>query len=65
MIGVTQQVRQWLRQGTPAGKIAVIYKEHKYGEELAHYFKQQQIPVFSRRNLDILELPLAKKLSFC
>ena len=34
MIGITQQVRQWLRQGTPAGRIAVIYKEHKYGEEL-------------------------------
>ena len=62
MIGITQQVRQWLKQGTPAGKIAVIYKEHKYGEELAHYFRQQQIPVYSRRHLNILELPLAKKM---
>jgi DNA helicase-2/ATP-dependent DNA helicase PcrA len=62
MIGIVQQVRQWLHEGTAPGRIAIIYKENKYGEELARYFKQLNIPVYSKRNLNLLELPFVQKI---
>ncbi len=62
MIGITNQVQALIEKEIQPGKIGVIYKEHKYGEELAQYFKQLAIPVYSKRNLNILDLPLAKKI---
>ncbi len=62
MIHVTLEVEKLLQQGTVPGLIGIIYKENKYGEELSQYFAQRNIPIFSKRNLNILEIPLAKKL---
>ena len=62
MIGITLQLQDLLSQGVDPGKIGVIYKENKYGEELTKYCKQLNIPVFSKRKLNILEIPLAKKI---
>jgi DNA helicase II / ATP-dependent DNA helicase PcrA len=62
MTDITLQVQQLLQQGVPAGKIGIIYKENKYGLELTEYFNQLQLPVFSKRSLNILELPLAQQL---
>ncbi|HMK24979.1 MAG TPA: ATP-dependent DNA helicase [Chitinophagaceae bacterium] len=62
MIGIARQVRLLAGQGVLAGRIGIIYKENKYGVELAQYFKQLNIPVYSKRHLNILELPLAQKI---
>jgi DNA helicase-2/ATP-dependent DNA helicase PcrA len=62
MIDITLQVQKLLAEGTPPGKIAVIYKENKYGEELADYFRLRKIPYYSKRNINLLELPLAQKI---
>ena len=62
MIHITLQVEKLLQQGIAPGLISIIYKENKYGEELAQYFAQKNIPVFSKRNLDILDIPLANKI---
>jgi DNA helicase II / ATP-dependent DNA helicase PcrA len=62
MTDITRQVQQLLQQGVPAGKIGIIYKENKYGLELTEYFNHLQLPVFSKRSLNILELPLAQQL---
>lgn len=62
MIAITGQVANLLQQGVAPGHIAVIYKENKYGEELAAYFRLKQIPVFSKRNINILAHPFIKKL---
>jgi DNA helicase-2/ATP-dependent DNA helicase PcrA len=62
MIGVAKQVQHLTAEGITAGKIGIIYKENKYGEELAQYFKLLNIPVYSKRHLNILELPLAQKI---
>lgn len=62
MIDITLQVEKLLQQGIQPGRVGVIYKENKYGEELAQYFKLRNIPVFSKRSLNILELPLAQKI---
>jgi DNA helicase-2/ATP-dependent DNA helicase PcrA len=62
MAAITNNVFELINQNIPAGKIAVIYKENKYGAILAKYFKLKNIPVFSKRNINILEQPFAKKI---
>lgn len=62
MIGIAKQVEELVGQQVPPGRIGIIYKENKYGEELAQYFKLLNIPVYSKRHLNILELPLAQKI---
>ncbi len=62
MIGITMQVKELLDKGVGPGRIGIIYKENKYGLELAQYFKLLGLPAYSKRNLNILEIPLAKKL---
>jgi ATP-dependent DNA helicase UvrD/PcrA len=62
MIGITQQVEKILAEGVEPKKIGIIYKENKYGEELAQYFRLLKIPYFSKRSLNILHTPFAKKI---
>ena len=51
MAGITNQVFELLQQNIEPGKIAVIYKENKYGEELAKYFRLKGMPVYSKRSI--------------
>ncbi len=62
MIGIAREVQALFAKGVFPGRIGIIYKENKYGEELAQYFKLLNIPVYSKRHLNILELPLARKV---
>lgn len=62
MIGITLAIEKLLNEGVEAGRIAVIYKENKYGETLSNYFKLKQIPVYTKRNLNILDLPFSRKI---
>lgn len=62
MIDITLRVKKLLSDGTPPGRIAVIYRENRYGDELMEYFRLQQIPVYSKRSLNILEIPVAQKI---
>jgi DNA helicase-2/ATP-dependent DNA helicase PcrA len=62
MADITCKVSGLLEQGIDPGNIAIIYKENKYGEELARYFRLKNIPVYSKRSINILEQPFAKKI---
>jgi len=62
MIDITMHVKALLDDDVPAGRIAVIYKENKYGEVLMEYFRLQQIPFYSKRSVDILQIPFAQKI---
>lgn len=62
MTGLTLQVQQLLATGTAPGRIGIIYKENKYGEELARFFQLRNIPVYSKRNIDLLTLTLAQQI---
>jgi len=62
MMAIVTEVENLIKQQVQPGKIGIIYKENKYGEALAQYFKLKEIPVFSKRSLNILEIPLAKKI---
>ncbi len=62
MIHITMQIEDLLKQGISPKDISIIFKENKYGEELAQYFKLRNIPVYSKRKMNILEIPLGKKI---
>jgi DNA helicase-2/ATP-dependent DNA helicase PcrA len=62
MVDITLQVEKLLQLGMPPGRIGILYKENKYGEELSQYFKLRNIPVYSKRSLNILHIPLAQKI---
>jgi DNA helicase-2/ATP-dependent DNA helicase PcrA len=61
MIDITLKVEKLLQLVEP-GRIAIIYKENKYGEELTQYFKLRNIPVYSKRSLNLLDIPFAQKI---
>ena len=62
MIGITAAIELLVQSGTEPKRIAVIYKENKYGEEIAEFLQCKNISYFSKRNLDLLSLPLIKKI---
>jgi DNA helicase-2/ATP-dependent DNA helicase PcrA len=62
MIDISLQVQKLLSEEMSPGKIAVIYRENRYGEELMEYFRLRKIPFYSKRSLNLLNLPLAKKI---
>lgn len=62
MIGITQSIETLIQSGTDPKRIAVIYRENKYGEEIAEFLQCKKINYFSKRNLDLLSLPLIKKI---
>jgi len=62
IIGIAKQVQDLIQQGIEPGRIGIIYKEHKYGEEITGYLQQLQIPYYIKRSADLLQLPLIKKI---
>ena len=62
MIGITLAVETLIKSGIQPGNIGVIYKENKYGDELTRFFNLKEIPVYSKRSVNIFEIPLAKKI---
>ena len=62
MISIVSQIEYLITRGIQPGKIAVIYKENKYGQELLSYFKLKHLPVYNKRNINLLEDPLIGQL---
>jgi DNA helicase-2/ATP-dependent DNA helicase PcrA len=62
MVGITNQVASLISSGVRAEKIAVIYKENKWGDELIKFFKEKHIPFYSRRKENLFQLSLSKKI---
>jgi DNA helicase II / ATP-dependent DNA helicase PcrA len=62
MMGTAEQIQQLITQNVPPESIAVIYKENKYGYALADYCKCLHIPVYSKRHLNVLTIPLAQQI---
>lgn len=62
MADITNRVAALVGQQVEPGKIAIIYKENKYGEELANYFRLKNIPFYSKRSIDVLTHPFTNKI---
>ena len=62
MVHITTTVHQLITDGADPSSVAVIYKENRYGDELLKFFRLKDIPVFSKRSVNILENAFAKKI---
>ena len=62
MADITNRVTELIKQNIAPGRIAIIYKENKYGEELATYFGLKKIPFYSKRSINVLTQPFASKI---
>ena len=62
MAHITLQIKELIAAGTQPGKIAVIYKENKYGEEMAGYLRLKNIPYYTKRSVNLLAQPFIKKV---
>jgi DNA helicase-2/ATP-dependent DNA helicase PcrA len=62
MADVTNKIEKLISKGIEPGKIAVIYKENNYGEQLMKYFRLKNIPYYSKKSINILDDPFAKKI---
>ncbi|WP_346237660.1 ATP-dependent helicase [Niabella insulamsoli] len=62
MAGLVFEIEDLVTAGVAPGNIAVIYKENKYGETLAGYLRQKNIPFYSKRNVNLLHAPFIKKI---
>ena len=62
MIHIVSQIENLITNGVKPGKIAVIYKENKYGQELLSYFRLKRLPVYNKRSINLLEDPLIRQL---
>ncbi|HYH16887.1 MAG TPA: ATP-dependent helicase, partial [Flavisolibacter sp.] len=58
MIGVVQRVEDLLKKGIKGSEIGIIYRENKYGDELADYLRLKEVPFYTKRSLNILDQPL-------
>lgn len=62
MIHIAEQINHLVTNGTAPQDIAVLYKENKYGEEIAHFLKQKNIPLYSKRTANLLDQVLIQQI---
>lgn len=62
MAAITLEVELLIQQGVQPGKIGILYKENKYGDTLTEFFKLKNIPVYSKRDVNLFSIPLAQKI---
>jgi DNA helicase-2/ATP-dependent DNA helicase PcrA len=63
MADITRQIARLVNEKQcPPGNIAVIYKENKYGLEMARYLRLYHIPIFSKKQTNILHDPFVRKI---
>jgi DNA helicase II / ATP-dependent DNA helicase PcrA len=59
---IAEEVKKLVDAGTSPGEIAIIYKEHRTGDELQKFLQLQDIPVYVKRSVNLLNEPFIKKI---
>ncbi len=62
MADITTRIGNLIQNGVAPREIAVIYRENKYGLELSSYLRARNIPYYSKRSINILDDPFARKI---
>lgn len=62
MIGIASAIKKLVDDGVKPGEISIIYKENKYGQQIGQYLKLLKVPVYSKRQENLFEIPLAQKI---
>jgi len=53
-VDIANSVKELLDSGIHPGKIAIIYREHKYGDELQKFLHIAGVPYYAKRSLNLL-----------
>lgn len=59
---VAEEIKALVDEGVEPGRIAVIYKEHRSGDELQKFLQLQQVPVYVKRSVNLLKEGFIKKI---
>ena len=59
---IALQIEQLINQGTSGKEIAVIYRNHSQVEEIAKILESKNIPVNTRKKVDVLQLPFIQNI---
>jgi DNA helicase-2/ATP-dependent DNA helicase PcrA len=59
---IAEEIRQLVDEGVQPGRIAVIYKEHKAGDELQKFLQLQSIPYYTKKSINLLKEPFIKNV---
>ncbi len=62
MAGIALKIEKLKQQGVPLSEIAVIYARHRQARDLMTLLEKKQIPFQSKRQVNILDLPLIRNL---
>ncbi len=62
MMDIAEQVTQLIAEGVAPKEIAVLFKENKYGTEIAHFLQQKNIPIYSRRTANLFDQTLIQQI---
>jgi DNA helicase-2/ATP-dependent DNA helicase PcrA len=61
-MAIAEKINQLVLQGSEPKEIAVLYKENKYGEEIAHFLQQRNIPIYSKRTANLFDQVLIQQI---
>jgi DNA helicase-2/ATP-dependent DNA helicase PcrA len=59
---IAASIKKLIDEGTPPAEIAVIYREHKLGDELMKFLQQEAIPYYVKRSVDLLQDPFTNQV---
>lgn len=59
---IAEEIRQLVNEGVQPGRIAVIYKEHKAGDELQKFLQLQKIPYYTKKSINLLKEAFTKNI---
>jgi DNA helicase-2/ATP-dependent DNA helicase PcrA len=54
-VHVVLSIRQLIDEGVKPGDIAVIYREHRFGDELIKFLQLQNVPFYAKRSINLLD----------
>jgi DNA helicase-2/ATP-dependent DNA helicase PcrA len=63
MAGIGQEISALIAGGVSPKRIAIIYRENRYGDELARILQSLQVPFYSRRRLNLLQIPFGRRVA--
>ena len=62
MIDICEQIVALIEKGIAPKNIAVLFKENKYGEEIAHFLQQREFPIYTKRTANLFDQVLIQQL---
>lgn len=61
-VGISHKIEALRTAGTKLSEIAVIYRKHSQAEDIIKYLSSKNIPVNTKKRVDILHEPLVRKI---